>query len=529
MGGGAGISMNAAFRIVTENTTFAMPEASLGSVPDVGSSYFLSRLPGYFGEYVALTGARLNGVEMIECGLATHFVQSKDLASLEHELGTMLPSDAKNITRISEIINKYANKRNITLENANSRFEIIDNCFSRETVEDILLALENIAVDKNEKWILGAIKSMKSTSPLCIKLALKLIRDGRSQKLDQCLVSEYLVVSHLLRRTVNNDFYEGPRAMMIDKDKKPQWSPSKAELVSEEMVSKCFSMIEDEDWLPLLLKSRSNPSYIVFSSVEISPCFVCLNLIEEAKVEFVVDLCAGLSLVRSAYHDEISETVGNDNRFKRLSQQEKKLELKLKSGDSNRETLENERRFERVSQEEKDDGLPPIDLRYGRLTGNILRERHRTQGMSGFEKMADEAWSLGLKAWNEVHEYNEKDTELSSVLEGKHEQCPPWVSINGEELTKGDRIMFLPCGLAAGSSITVVGTPHNAHKESVPQLAKTKGGDPVVLVSQFKVELQGLKSVVAEDPQKILHLNPRLRGDWSHQPVIEHNTCYRMQ
>ncbi|KAD3066461.1 hypothetical protein E3N88_34341 [Mikania micrantha] len=97
--------------------------------------------------------------------------------------------------------------------------------------------------------------------------------------------------------------------------------------------------------------------------------------------------------IRSAYHDEISETVGNDNRFKRLSQQEKKLELK--SGDSNRETLENERRFERVSQEEKDDGLPPIDLRYGRLTGNILRERHRTQGMSGLEKMADEAWSLG--------------------------------------------------------------------------------------------------------------------------------------
>ncbi|KAD3068896.1 hypothetical protein R6Q59_017106 [Mikania micrantha] len=231
--------------------------------------------------------------------------------------------------------------------------------------------------------------------------------------------------------------------------------------------------------------------------------------------------------IRSAYHDEISETVGNDNRFKRLSQQEKKLELK--SGDSNRETLENERRFERVSQEEKDDGLPPIDLQYGRLTGNILRERHRTQGMSGLEKMADEAWSLGLKAWDEVHEYNEKDTELSSVLEGKHEQCPPWVSISGEELTKGDRIMFLPCGLAAGSSITVVGTPHNAHKEYVPQLAKTKGGDPVVLVSQFKVELQGLKSVVAEDPPKILHLNPRLRGDWSHQPVIEHNTCYRMQ
>ncbi|XP_035846269.1 hydroxyproline O-galactosyltransferase GALT2-like [Helianthus annuus] len=101
--------------------------------------------------------------------------------------------------------------------------------------------------------------------------------------------------------------------------------------------------------------------------------------------------------------------------------------------------------------------------------------------------------------------------------------------VSGEELTKGDRIMFLPCGLAAGSSITVVGTPNYAHKEYVPQLARIKGCDPMVLVSQFKVELQGLKYVVAEDPPKILLLNPRLRGDWSHQPVIEHNTCYRMQ
>ncbi|KAI3824577.1 hypothetical protein L1987_06040 [Smallanthus sonchifolius] len=214
----------------------------------------------------------------------------------------------------------------------------------------------------------------------------------------------------------------------------------------------------------------------------------------EAVAKFQLE--ASKSSLRSAYHDEI------------------------------RETLEN------GSQEEEDDGLPPDDIRYGQLTGNILRRRHKDKVMSGLEKMADEAWSLGLKAWEEVHknyELDEKDTKLSSILEGKQEQCPPWVSISGEELTKGDRIMFLPCGLAAGSSVTVVGTPQFAHNEYVPQLAKTKEGNPLVLVSQFKVELQGLKSVVAEDPPKILHLNPRLRGDWSHQPVIEHNTCYRMQ
>jgi hypothetical protein len=100
--------------------------------------------------------------------------------------------------------------------------------------------------------------------------------------------------------------------------------------------------------------------------------------------------------------------------------------------------------------------------------------------------------------------------------------------MSGEELLKGDGLMFLPCGLAAGSSITVVGTPHYAHKEYSPQLAKLKNGDGLVSVSQFLFELQGLKSVEGEDPPKILHLNPRLKGDWSKRPVIEHNTCYRM-
>ncbi|XP_076949803.1 putative 3-hydroxyisobutyryl-CoA hydrolase 3 [Bidens hawaiensis] len=267
MGGGAGLSMNAAFRIVTENTLFAMPETSIGSVPDVGSSYFLSRLQGFFGEYVALTGVRLNGLEMVEYGLATHYVHSKHLASLEDELSMMASSDAKNITKISEIINKYANKRDTKLENANSRLEIINKCFSRETVEDILSALENAAVESNEKWIFDAIKSMKSTSPLCIKLALKLIREGRSQKLEHCLAREHLVVSHLLRRTVNGDFYEGPRAMLIDKDKKPQWSPSKLEQVNGEMVNRCFSAIDDEDWQPLRLFARPNPSHVALSMI----------------------------------------------------------------------------------------------------------------------------------------------------------------------------------------------------------------------------------------------------------------------
>ncbi|KAK4589086.1 hypothetical protein RGQ29_019907 [Quercus rubra] len=172
--------------------------------------------------------------------------------------------------------------------------------------------------------------------------------------------------------------------------------------------------------------------------------------------------------------------------------------------------------------------IKPLQHRYGRITGEIMKRRNRTMDLSVVERMADEAWTLGLKAWEEVAKVDDKETGENTLIEGKPESCPSWISMSGEDLLKGDRLMFLPCGLAAGSSITVVGTPHYAHQEYVPQLAKLRKGDALVMVSQFMVELQGLKAVDGEEPPKILHLNPRLRGDWSKRPVIEHNTCYRM-
>ncbi|KAF9679375.1 hypothetical protein SADUNF_Sadunf06G0008600 [Salix dunnii] len=183
-------------------------------------------------------------------------------------------------------------------------------------------------------------------------------------------------------------------------------------------------------------------------------------------------------------------------------------------------------------EEEKGGGsktLKPLQYRYGRITGEIMRRRNATMNLSPLERMAAEAWLLGLKAWEAVEKYDGEEIGQSLLYEGKIESCPLWVSMSGEELAGGDKMMFLPCGLAAGSSVTVVGTPHHAHQEYVPQLARLRNGDGIVMVSQFMIELQGLKSVEGEDPPKILHLNPRLRGDWSQHPVIEHNTCYRMQ
>ncbi|XP_058098703.1 hydroxyproline O-galactosyltransferase GALT2-like isoform X2 [Magnolia sinica] len=172
--------------------------------------------------------------------------------------------------------------------------------------------------------------------------------------------------------------------------------------------------------------------------------------------------------------------------------------------------------------------IMPVQHHYGQVTGAIFRRRNKTSSLTELEKMAHEAWTLGLKAWEEVEGSEFQEINQTAVVKAKPDPCPSSVSLSGEELVRADHIMFLPCGLAAGSSITVIGTPHFAHREYVPQLVKLRRGDGLVLVSQFQVELQGLKAVDGEDPPRILHLNPRLKGDWSQRPVIEHNTCYRM-
>ncbi|KAJ1690486.1 hypothetical protein LUZ63_014641 [Rhynchospora breviuscula] len=179
---------------------------------------------------------------------------------------------------------------------------------------------------------------------------------------------------------------------------------------------------------------------------------------------------------------------------------------------------------------------------YGRITGEILRRyaqaRSRSQSwtrtgnFSELERVAQEAWVLGHKAWDEAVNYSNNGESGSAVDPDpeKVESCPTSVGLNkgGGEGKDGERIVLLPCGLAFGSSITIIGTPHDGHEEFVPQLAKIRDGNGTVIVSQFIVEFQGLKAVDGEDPPKILHLNPRLKGDWSERPILEHNTCYRM-
>ncbi|XP_029148863.2 probable 3-hydroxyisobutyryl-CoA hydrolase 2 [Arachis hypogaea] len=260
MGGGAGLSMNTTFRIVTEKAVFAMPEAEIGYFPDVGASYFLSRLPGYFGEYLGLTGASLDGIEMAACGLATHFVHSTKLNALENALQAITSS---NVSTIAALIETFTEKPTVKTDSPFKRLEIINKCFSKGTVEDIIQSLENeLENGAEEKWITNALSSMHFSCPMSLKIFLKSIRKGRIQNIEECLYRDYNIACHLNRRTVSSNFYEGSRAKLFDKDNKPKWEPSKLELVSEKMVDQHFTNITDDTWEPLQLPLRSHSPII---------------------------------------------------------------------------------------------------------------------------------------------------------------------------------------------------------------------------------------------------------------------------
>ncbi|KAI7736228.1 hypothetical protein M8C21_022678, partial [Ambrosia artemisiifolia] len=264
MGGGAGASIHGRFRVVTDNTVFAMPETALGLFPDVGASYYLSRLPGFFGEYVGLTGARLDGAEMLACGLATHFVPLEKLSLLEDALCKANTSDPKVI---SNIIDEFSNKNPKLKEKSQYfRLKTIDRCFSRRTVEEIISALEKEADKNMDDWISWTIQSLKKASPTSLKISLRSFREGRLQGVGQCLIREYRMVCTVMQGEFSRDFFEGCRALLLDKDKNPKWKPSKLEFVSKDMVDRYFTALDDRDWEDLKLPARpkSNlPSYAI--------------------------------------------------------------------------------------------------------------------------------------------------------------------------------------------------------------------------------------------------------------------------
>ncbi|KAL0007387.1 hypothetical protein SO802_008889 [Lithocarpus litseifolius] len=192
---------------------------------------------------------------MLACGLATHFVPSERLSLLEEALCKV---DSSDPTIISAVIDEYSQQPYMKEQSAYHRLNVIDRCFSRRTVEEIISSLEKETLNKKDDWISATLQSLKGASPTSLKISLRSIRQGRLQGVGQCLVREYRMVCHVMQGKLSRDFFEGCGAILLDKDKSPKWEPSKLEFVSDRMVDSYFSKVDDEGWEDLKFPARSN-------------------------------------------------------------------------------------------------------------------------------------------------------------------------------------------------------------------------------------------------------------------------------
>jgi enoyl-CoA hydratase len=227
MGGGVGISLHGSHRIAGDKYLFAMPEVGIGFFPDVGATYALPRLPGATGMYLAVTGERVKRDDAISLGLATHAVASQDMAALRDALSEPGDTDAI-ITRLA------ANPAAPPLAPHRA---MIDSCFAQGTVVAMLEALDGHAAAGNElarKLAAG----IRVKSPTSMMLACEQIRRGATLDFAQAMATEYRIVSRIMH---GHDFYEGVRAVIIDKDNQPVWQPASIANVTPAMISAHFA------------------------------------------------------------------------------------------------------------------------------------------------------------------------------------------------------------------------------------------------------------------------------------------------
>lgn len=205
MGGGASLMVPMKFSVVTEKTVFATPEASIGFHTDCGFSYIHSLLPGHLAEYLALTGARLNGKELVATGLATHFVPSEKIPELEKHLVSL---NSGNADAVKSTIEEFSVEVKPNEDSILNKQSIIDECFSKDTVAEIIESFAEEGKKEGNGWIGPVLKGLKRSSPTGLKITLRSIREGRKQSLSECLKKEFRLSINILRATISGDVYE---------------------------------------------------------------------------------------------------------------------------------------------------------------------------------------------------------------------------------------------------------------------------------------------------------------------------------
>ena len=238
MGGGVGIALPCKYRVATEHTRFAMPETGIGLFPDVGGGWHLSRLQGRLGQFLALTGARLDGAECLWAGIATHYLPSEKLAEAKARI-------IEHPGRIAGILSDLAETPPEARIAGN--LDRINRHFASDRFEDILASLE---ADEGE-WAAKELATLRGKSPQTCKVALRQLANAKDfTDFADNMRQEYRIASRVI---VRPDFAEGVRAVIVDKTGDPAWDPATPEGVSEELLDSIFAPLpEGEEWVPLV-------------------------------------------------------------------------------------------------------------------------------------------------------------------------------------------------------------------------------------------------------------------------------------
>jgi enoyl-CoA hydratase len=240
MGGGVGIGCPCRYRVATERTVLAMPETTIGIFPDVGGGRYLSRLRGRLAQFLALTGARLDGAECLKLRLATHYIPSDRLDEAKERI-------MAQPFRVQAILDELS-ADDVPPPRIAGNLGKIDRYFAPDRLEDIIDALDEGAAEGDE-WAAKEATTIRAKSPMACKVSLKLLQESPYQLhfVDEMRM-EYGIMVRLIHHP---DFKEGVRALLIDKDNKPNWHPTRPEAIGERDVAQFFEPLPpEEEWRP---------------------------------------------------------------------------------------------------------------------------------------------------------------------------------------------------------------------------------------------------------------------------------------
>ncbi len=236
MGGGVGICVGTSHRIVTEKTKWAMPEMNIGLYPDVGGSYFMNKMPGHIGRYLALTSKAIKPVDVLYIGAADYYIESSWWKEMRQAIVDKTWSVGSAAKDLNTLISGYSKKPSITSAIAKLE-EKINHHFGFDTMEEIVESLQ-VSAQKGDEWADDVVKTILSKSPTSLKVTLKQLIEGKKRSMKECFKMELDMSMNFMK---NHDFFEGVRSVLVDKDRNAKWDPQTLEDVQAEFVDSFFS------------------------------------------------------------------------------------------------------------------------------------------------------------------------------------------------------------------------------------------------------------------------------------------------